>query len=126
MSKLTECELRTIWMRQLGEHIAHRLECHQCGQRVQAYERQPPRTVFSDLATVQHDEDFAPIPASEPTDALCGSRAKIEVMRQRVERGECLFHRNDNCEAIAPQVPRVYVPGIREPCVDSRFAMAED
>lgn len=85
-----------------------------------------PRTVFTDLLTVGHDEDFEHIPATAPTDALCGSWAKVLAMRGRVERGECLYHPCDNSMAIVPQVPRCYTPGIRELCVDTRFAMAED
>lgn len=34
------------------------------------------------------------------TAAKCGSQEKIEVMRQRASRGECLYHPNDNKEQI--------------------------
>ena len=84
------------------------------------------RTVFSDLAERGHDEDFEGVPCTAPTDALCGSRAKVEIMRLRVERGECLYHPCDNRNPIMPQTPRVYTPGIRELAVDTRYAMAED
>ena len=85
-----------------------------------------PRTIFTDLDERGHDEDFEGAPCTAPTDELCGSRAKVEIMRLRVERGECLYHPDDCTDAIEPVEPRFYTPGIRELCVDSRFAMAED
>jgi hypothetical protein len=44
-----------------------------------------------------HDEDFMPEPCSEfePTDAPAGSEAKIEVLRERVQRGMPLWHEQD-------------------------------
>lgn len=84
------------------------------------------RTVFSDLDERGHDEDFEHAPCTAPTDALCGSREKVEVMHGRVERGECLYHPCDNSMAIVPQVPRVYVPGIRELCVVVQRAVAAE
>lgn len=84
------------------------------------------RTVFTDLLERGHDEDFEGVPCTAPTDALCGSRAKIEVMRQRAERGECLYHPQDNTEEIEPVEPRFYVPGIRELCVVVQRAVAAE
>ena len=43
----------------------------------------------------------APLP-SVPTWHLCGSREKIEILRQRVERGEELFHPEDSTAEVAP------------------------
>lgn len=85
-----------------------------------------PHTIFDELDELCHDEDFEHVDAAAPTDALCGSWAKVEAMRQRVERGECLYHPDDCTDAIEPVEPRCYVPGLRELSVDSRFAMAED
>lgn len=72
------------------------------------------RTVFSDLLERGHDEDFTPIAATDPTDAPCGSAAKIEVMRGRAERGECLYHPCDTKKQIKPRDSRGYTAGIRE------------
>ena len=55
-----------------------------------------PRTIFTDLATVGHDEDFYPVPATHPTSALAGTVEKIEVMRIRVSLGQDIFHPSDN------------------------------
>ena len=73
------------------------------------------RTIFSDLQTYFHDEDFMPVPALERTSARPGSAAKIEVMRLRVERGECLYHRDDDRRVLpVRQLSMGYQPGIRE------------
>ena len=40
-------------------------------------------------------EDDYEAPPSEPGHATPGSRAKIELMRARYERGEQIFHRDD-------------------------------
>lgn len=61
------------------------------------------RTVFTDLLIRGHDEDFEPLPAEQSTDAICGSAEKVEVIRLRVERGECLWHRGDNREIVATE-----------------------
>ena len=37
---------------------------------------------------------------SEPTEHWCGSAAKIETMRLRLDRGECVFHPLDARELI--------------------------
>jgi len=39
---------------------------------------------------------FDPAPATDPTDAPLGSPERISVMRARVERGESLYHEQDN------------------------------
>ncbi len=74
-----------------------------------------PRTVHSDLATLFHDEDFIPRPAAERTASRPGSAEKIEVMRLRVELGQCLYHRDDD-ERVIPvrDTSTGYVSGIRE------------
>lgn len=41
-------------------------------------------------------EDYEPSPPSRPTNALRGSRAKVEEMRLRAERGEELWHPKDS------------------------------
>lgn len=45
-----------------------------------------------DVPAVQFD----PRPATQPTDAPLGSPARVAVMRARVERGESLYHPDDN------------------------------
>ena len=74
---------------------------------------QVPRTVHTDLLLRGHDEDFVPVEARWPTDALAGSVEKIEVMRLRVELGESLWHQCDNMDQIvAPRIARE--PALRE------------
>ena len=41
-------------------------------------------------------EDYEPAPASVATTATRGSKAKVEVLRLRAERGENLWHDSDN------------------------------
>ena len=74
-----------------------------------------PRTVHSDLLTLGYDDDFEPVPALERTSARPGSPEKIEVMRARVERGESLWHRDDD-ERVLParDTSTGYRAGIRE------------
>jgi hypothetical protein len=55
------------------------------------------RNVFEAILECGHDEDFAPV-ASEhfkPTDAPAGSRAKLDILAERVKRGEPLWHPED-------------------------------
>jgi hypothetical protein len=59
------------------------------------------RTVYLDLKTFGHDEFFEPVPPAHSTPAMCGSREKVEVMRQRVLDGEDLFHPGDNSFGVA-------------------------
>ena len=66
------------------------------------------------MKTLGHDEDFSPRPASEATHHRPGSLGKIEVMRLRVERGESLWHPQDNDLPPEPKLTRVdQVAGIR-------------
>ena len=60
------------------------------------------RTIFTDLLTRGHDEDFLPIPAKIATAAPAGSLEKLDVMRARVENGEDLYHPGDNPRRIPP------------------------
>lgn len=58
------------------------------------------RNVFDAIMENGHDEDFAPVETEEfvPTDAPAGSRAKIEILAERVRKGLPLWHpmdRND-------------------------------
>lgn len=61
------------------------------------------RTIHTDLLIYQHDEDFEHRPASWSTAALAGSRAKIEVMRLRVEIGESPHHPSDNRQQVVAE-----------------------
>jgi len=55
-----------------------------------------PKTIFEAIFLVGHDEDFwAPEPEL-PTDAPPGSIEKIDVFRERLLRGESLWHPDDN------------------------------
>ena len=55
------------------------------------------KNVFEAILKYGHDEDFAP---AEPdnfgsTSEAAGSDAKIEIMRQRVDLGQPLWHQED-------------------------------
>jgi len=58
------------------------------------------RNVFDVINEFGHDENFDPVPTEDflPTDAPAGSRAKLEVLAERVRKGLPLWHpldRND-------------------------------
>lgn len=55
------------------------------------------RNVFEAILQYGHDEDFAPQERDDflATDAPAGSRAKINVLAERVLRGEPLWHPED-------------------------------
>jgi hypothetical protein len=56
---------------------------------------QKPKNVFEFIEIFGHDEDWVPEEPEEATSALPGSHGKIEVLCQRIERGEDLFHECD-------------------------------
>jgi hypothetical protein len=53
--------------------------------------------VFEAILKYGHDEDFAPLEDNNfvPTNAPAGSDDKIELLRQRVQRGQPLWHGED-------------------------------
>ena len=55
------------------------------------------RNVFEAILECGHDEDFAPVQTSEfsSTDAPAGSRTKLKVMAERVQKGLPLWHPDD-------------------------------
>ena len=55
------------------------------------------RNVFEAILTYGHDEDFVPLAGEDysATEAPAGSDAKIEVLANRVLRGEPLWHPDD-------------------------------
>lgn len=56
------------------------------------------RNVFDAINKFGHDEDFIPDHETgdfRPTNAPAGSRAKIEILRRRVELGLPLWHETD-------------------------------
>jgi len=55
------------------------------------------RNVFEAILECGHDEDFVPRETEEfkGTDAPAGSPEKLEVLAQRVLRGEPLWHADD-------------------------------
>lgn len=55
------------------------------------------RNVFEAILKYGHDEDFAPSADDEffPTEAPAGSREKLDVLADRVLRGEPLWHPED-------------------------------
>ena len=58
------------------------------------------RNVFEAILESGHDEDFVPVETDEffATEAPAGSRQKIEVLAQRVLRGEPLWHSDDRSD----------------------------
>ena len=58
------------------------------------------RNVFEAILKYGHDEDFVERQSDEfvPTSAPAGSRAKIDALRRRVERGEPLWHEEDRVD----------------------------
>ncbi|MEZ6093223.1 MAG: hypothetical protein R3C03_03145 [Pirellulaceae bacterium] len=56
--------------------------------------------VFEAILKYGHDEDFFPEPNDDfcATDAPAGSDAKIEILRQRVELGQPLWHDSDRAD----------------------------
>jgi len=55
------------------------------------------RNVFEAILTYGHDEDFRPLAGHDfsATEAPAGSAEKIEVLAERVQRGEPLWHPDD-------------------------------
>ena len=58
------------------------------------------RNVFEAILECGHDEDFVPVTTDEftPTEAPAGSRQKLDVMAERVRRGEPLWHKDDRSD----------------------------
>jgi len=58
------------------------------------------RNVFEAILECGHDEDFSPVATEEfiPTDAPAGSRAKLDVLADRVRRGMPLWHPEDRSD----------------------------
>lgn len=65
--------------------------CHACYRDHDTKAMYPPRNVPG----LGANNPSGIIPA-EPTNALCGSVEKMKVMATRIERGESLFHPDDN------------------------------
>ena len=55
------------------------------------------RNVFEAISTFGHDEDFAPLETDDfsSTRAPAGSRAKLDVLAERVRQGLPLWHDSD-------------------------------
>lgn len=58
------------------------------------------RNVFEAILECGHDEDFLPAESDQfsSTDAPAGSRAKIDVLAERVLRGLPLWHPSDRSD----------------------------
>jgi hypothetical protein len=58
------------------------------------------RNVFEAILESGHDEDFSPAETDDfaATDAPAGSRAKIDILAERVLRGEPLWHSSDRSD----------------------------
>jgi len=58
------------------------------------------QNVFEAILKYGHDEDFIAVESEQfrPTRAPAGSRAKIDALRKRVERGDPLWHDDDRVD----------------------------
>ena len=58
------------------------------------------RNVFEAILECGHDEDFNPEESGEfrGTDAPAGSRAKIDMLAERIQRGLPLWHPEDRSD----------------------------
>jgi len=58
------------------------------------------RNVFEAILECGHDEDFIPVEGDNfgSTDAPAGSRAKLEILAERVKRGQPLWHDEDRSD----------------------------
>lgn len=58
------------------------------------------RNVFDAILECGHDEDFVPAASDEftATDAPAGSRAKIDILADRIRKGMPLWHPEDRCD----------------------------
>jgi hypothetical protein len=58
------------------------------------------RNVFEAILECGHDEDFVPMATDDflPTEAPAGSRQKLDVLAERVRRGEPLWHPEDRSD----------------------------
>jgi len=63
-------------------------------------QQQKVRNVFEAILKYGHDEDFKPEAGRdfEATNAPAGSPDKIEMLRQRVEKGQPLWHTEDRTD----------------------------
>jgi hypothetical protein len=55
------------------------------------------RNVFETILKYGHDEDFAPVAGSDfsSTEAPAGSREKLDILAERIARGQPLWHPED-------------------------------
>jgi hypothetical protein len=58
------------------------------------------RNVFQAIMESGHDEDFTPVTSTDfnGTDAPAGSKAKLDILAQRVLHGEPLWHPEDRSD----------------------------
>jgi hypothetical protein len=58
------------------------------------------RNVFEAILECGHDEDFVPVETEEfmGTDAPAGSRSKLDILAERVRKGQPLWHGEDRCD----------------------------
>lgn len=57
--------------------------------------KKPKLNIFQTIDYYQHDLDYEPHTPCEPTDAQPGSLEKVQVMCDRILRGEELHHEDD-------------------------------
>jgi len=61
------------------------------------------RNVFEIIELYGHDENFEPVQTEEfvPTRAPAGSREKIDILAERIQRGMPLWHPEDSTDTPA-------------------------
>ena len=64
------------------------------------------RNVFEIIELYGHDENFEPVTTSEfvPTHAPAGSREKIDILAERIQRGMPLWHPEDSTDIPAGEL----------------------
>ena len=58
------------------------------------------RNVFEAILECGHDEDFVPVETDDflATDAPAGSRTKLDILAERVQKGQPLWHCEDRSD----------------------------
>lgn len=57
--------------------------------------RRQQKNLFKEIEVAGADDDFEPTKTPTPTEALAGSKEKIEILRKRLEDGEEMWHDDD-------------------------------
>lgn len=83
-------------------------ECRKAVERFVESDVPKPRGILAHLAVHGNDFDFCEseqLYHGKPTQAPRGSWAKVEALRQRIERGEHLWHPQDSQDGVNDSLP---------------------